>query len=151
MPSDLLGNIGESLDHGQSRWLDEDELDEREEAADGSEAGPGANMDSAGPVSEPSGAWQEYGSSTSVGTSGAVAGSSGAFWDDNGRASAVPSAGTSGARSDEVGDAPQASGYTGGADSRVDNLTEEVRFTFCSCCCSSRRMTLFFAGAEDQC
>ena len=131
VPSDLLGNIGEPLDHSRSERLPEDAPDEHELAAEESETSADAGLESAEPASEPSGARWKDRDRAPVGTAGAVAGPSMTRWDDEERANvegAVPGAGASKTQNSEVGDALHASGYMGDADTRIDNLTQEVRF-----------------------
>ena len=129
VPSDLLGNIGETLDHSQSERLHEDDPDEREVTAGRSEDGTGADLESAGPAAGPSQAragWKDDGRAVTS-TAGAPAGPSVTCWDDSRRArieSTVPNAGTSGARGDDVGDASHVPSYVGGADTG-----EEVRLS----------------------
>ena len=117
VPSNLLGNIGEPLDHSQSERLHQGEPDEREVVAEESEANAGTDLESVRPVAEPSGARLEDEDRAPVGTQATtVTGLSMTRWGDNGRASpesAVRGAGTSGIRGDKVGDASHTSNYMG--------------------------------------
>ena len=146
VPSDILGNIGEPLDHSQSEWLHEGEPSEREGSAEDSEAGPGADLESAGPVAGPSGARWGDEDRALMSTAGAVAGPSVMHWDDDGPASlerSMPTTGTPGARSDKVGGASHTSDYVDGVDTG-----EEVRLSFHSYRCCPRPRIVSFAGAK---
>ena len=136
--SDLLGDIGEPLDHSQSERLHEDEPGEHEVTVEESEASPSADLESARSAAGPSGARWEDEDRAQAGTVDVSAGPSVAGWNDRERASldgAVTSAGMSGTRGDEVGDALHASDYMDGADTKVDHLIEEVRlFLYLGCC-----------------
>ena len=148
VPSDLLGNIGEPLDHSQSEQIHEGEPDEREGPVEDSEAGPGADLESAGPVAGPSGARWEDEDRAPTGTAGAVAGPSMMRWDDYGPASlerSMPSTGTPGTQDAEVGDASHAPDDVDGADTG-----EEVRLSLCLCHCSPKLKTVSSVGAGDQ-
>ena len=147
--SDLLGNISAPLDLSQSERLHKDTLGEREEAAEESEA----DLESVGPVAGPSGTHWEDEDRSSVSTEGADAGSLVIRWDNSGRTSpesAMLGTGAPGTCGDEASDASHAFGYMDSADTRIDNLTEEVHLSLCSYCCSPRLRTIFFAGGEDQ-
>ena len=153
VPSDLLGNIGEPLDHSQSERPHEDGSDECEVVADESEANAGADLESAEPVAGSSGARLEEEDRAPAGTAGIAAGSSVTRWDDNGRSrldDTVPSAWTSGTQGDEAGDTSHAPGFVDGADTRVNDLTEDVRLFLSLYCCGPRLRAIFFAGAGDQ-
>ena len=147
-PSNLLGNIGEPLDHSQSERIHEGELGEREAVAGGSEASAGADLEGAGLAAGPFGSRLEDEDRASVGTVGAAAGSSLLRWDDNVRASldnVIPGTETSGTRGDEVSDASYAPGYVDGADPG-----EEVRLCLCLCRCSSKLKPFSSVGTGDQ-
>ena len=131
VPSSLLGNIGEPLDHSQSERIHEDDPGEHEVTGEQSEAGTGADLESAGPVAGPSqaGAPREDEGRARASTAGAAAGPSMTWWGNSKRVwieSTVPSAGTSGTRGDEVGDALHAPDCVDGADTG-----EEVRLSLC--------------------
>ena len=146
VPSGLLGNIGEPLDHSQSERLHEGEPSEREGSAEDSEAGPGADLESPGPVAGPSGARWGDEDRAPMSTAGAVAGPSVIRWDDDGPASpegSMPTTGTPGARSDRFGGASHTSGYAGGVETG-----EEVCLSFHSYCCCPRPRIVSFAGAK---
>ena len=150
VPSSLLSNIGEPLDHSQSERIHEDDPGEHGVTGERSEAGTGADLKGAGPVAGPSqaGVLREDEGRAPASTDGAAAGPSVACWDDSKRAcieSTVSSAGTSRTRSDEVGDASHALDYVDGAD-----IGEEVRLALCLHCCSPKLMIISFVGAEDQ-
>ena len=150
VPSDLLGNIGEPLDHSQSERLHEDDPGEHEVTAERSEDGTGADLESAGPVAGPSqaGVLREDEGRAPASTAGAAAGPSVTCWDDSKRAcvgGTVPSDGTSGTRGDEVGDASHALDHVDGADTG-----EEVRLSVCIYCCSLKLRIIYSVGAGDQ-
>ena len=150
VPSDLLGNIGEPLDHSQSERLHEDDPGEHEVTGERSEAATGADLESAGPVAGLSnaGALREDKSRARASTAGAAAGPSVTCSDDSKRVwieSTVPSAGTSGTRGDEVGDASHVLDYVDGEDTG-----EEVRLSLCLYFCSPKLRTISFVGAGDR-
>ena len=153
VPSDLLGDIGEPLDHSQSERIHEYDACEREVTAERSEAGTGADFESirlvAG-LSQPSQAgarWEDEGRAPAS-TAGASAGPSLTRCDDSKRACiecTVPNAGTSRTRGDEVGDVSHAPDHVDGADTG-----EEVRLSLCLCHCSPKLRTISSVGAGDQ-
>ena len=119
-PSDLLGNIGEPLDHSQSKWLHEDDHS--------------MNSDSDGSVFGPSGAQWEDGDEGSLDTIVALVSPSGNGVDDGPRSSLQSTGSTSqsGVRGDEVIDALHAPDHADGADTSSINCTEKVRLCSCS-------------------
>ena len=141
VPSDILGNIGEPLDHSQSERLHESEPGEREGPAEDCEAGPGADLESAGPVAELSGTRWEDEDWALMGTAGAVAGPS--MSRSTSLGGSMPGTGTSGARSDKVGGASHTSDYVDGVDTG-----EEVRLPFYSYRCCPRPRIVSFTGAK---
>ena len=103
-------------------------------------------------VAGPSGTHWKDEDRSSVSTEGADAGSFVIRWDNSGRTSpesAMLGTGASGTCGDETGDASHAFDYMDGADTRIDDLKEEVHLSLCSYCCSPRLRTIF-AGGEDQ-
>ena len=147
VPSSLLGNIGEPLDHSQSERIHEDDPGEHEVTAERSEAGTGADLESAWPVAEPSQAeaLREDESRARASTAGAAANPSVTCWDDSKRAckeSTAPDAVTSGTQGDEVGDASHALDYV--------DTGEEVRLSLCLYCCNLKLRIISFVGAGGQ-
>ena len=150
VPSDILGNIGEPLDHSQSERLHEGEPDEPEGPVEDSEAGPGADLESAGPVAGPSqaGARWEDECRAPANTAGADVDPYITRRDDSKRVcieSTAPSTGMSGTRGDEVGDASHAPDDVDGADT-----SEEVRLSLRPCHCSPKLRSISSIGAGDQ-
>ena len=86
VPSDLLGNIGEPLDHYQSERLHEDELDNHEAAAE-EQPIDARDTESAGPVAGPSGTRWEDEERVPLETSGLVFGPSWTLRNDSNRMS----------------------------------------------------------------
>ena len=150
VPSDLLGNIGEPLDHSQSERLHEGETDEPEGPVEDCEAGPGANLESAGPVAGPSraGARWEDECRAPANAAGADVGPYITRRDDSKRVcieSTAPNTGMSGTRGDEVCHVSHAPDNVNDADTG-----EGVRLSLCLCHCSPKLRSISSIGAGDQ-
>ena len=148
-PSNLLGNIGEPLDHSQSERLYESEHEEHD-APDEGWHGAGVHLESAGSVAGPSGARWDDEDETCKSIVGTSAGPARARADDDAQASpqsAGLSAGPSGIRSDKIVDA---SHYMDEADNSVIDLTEEVCLSRCLYLCNPRLRMIFFTDTRDS-
>lgn len=130
IPSDLLGDIGELLDHSPAERLRDSEDDPGEHGASDEEwPRAGGSLESAGSVVGPSGAHWDDEYQASLDTLATLAIQSEARADDDEQASlqgARPGAGPSGIRGDRVLDTPRASDCMDGADTSIIDLTEEV-------------------------
>lgn len=135
-PSDLLGNIGEPLDHSQSERLHEDELYNREAAEAVAEERPSGteDLESVRPVAGPFGALSEDEGRVHLGIAGPSAGPSPRTgWGDVKSirvAPEEPSDGPSETRGEEVVDGPSTS-CVNGADPRTAGAHRQVRVLFC--------------------
>ena len=125
VPSDLLGNIGEPLDHGQSERLHEDEPEDHAAAADEQPRGM-RDLENTGLVARPSGPRLENEDSDSLATSWLAAGPSGTRSDEASMGDATPNARPFCVRDGTVGNASRQS-CKDITDSYGVNVPEQVR------------------------
>ena len=127
--SDLLGNIGEPLDHGQSERLHEDEPEDHEAADDEHHRGT-RDLENTGPVTGPSGTPGVDENGAPLGTSWLVAGPSGTRSDEAGPRGATLNDEPFCVRGGRVGDARrQSCEYV--TESFSANDAEHLRYVAC--------------------
>ena len=131
--SDVLGNIGESLDHGQSERQHEDEPEDHEAAADHEQPGGARDLENNGLVGGPSGPrWVDESNSGPLETSRLVAGPSASETrsDEANLRGAAPNAELLGIRGGEVGDTPCQSCDDAAEPFGMD-VAERLRYVTC--------------------
>ena len=155
VPSYLLGNISQLLDHGPSERLLEDDSCEHDES-DKERPRAGDSLESAGSIAGPSGAHWDDEDKASLDTLAPLAGQFGTRVDDGwivslrGARPAGHGVGPSGIRGDKVLDTSRTSDFMEGADILTVDLTEEVCLYLYLYRRSPKLRAIFFPDAGGQ-
>ena len=156
VPSDLLGNIGEPLDHSQAEWLHDDEPDNYEAAAE-EQLMSAENLDIIRHVTESLDTHQGDEHSVTRGTSRLVAGPSGTRWDEGGATClgiVGPNTGSVSAKTrgdDEAVDTSSATPCMSGNGLWSTDAYVRVCTPLCLQRCSSKTKRPTLAGVGSRC